>query len=86
MAALGQLLHTEDYQLNGQAYRLFVYRADGGMMGRWQCGACQADHDHEDCLAFSSVDGCLDSMRRAIAGHHNNSAAPAERSCPRCRG
>jgi hypothetical protein len=70
MNAFGQLLHEEDFHCDAHPYRLFVYRADGGIMGRWRCAACQCDRDHEDCLAFSSVDGCLESMKRTITKHH----------------
>ena len=84
MSALHQLLHEEEFRWGEQPYRLFVYRGDGGIMGRWRCGACQSDYDHEDCFKFSSVGGCLDSMKRAISEHYQAAGASAD-PCPRCQ-
>lgn len=70
MCPCSQLLHVEELQKEGHCYRLAVFCVDGGIIGKWSCEACQSEHGHHDCPAFSTVDGCLNSLKRAIKDHH----------------
>jgi hypothetical protein len=79
MPPYGQLLHVEEFQVEGQTYRLAVFREDGGIMGKWSCEICELDDQQEECSAYSSVEGCLTNIKKTVREHHQTEHGQSEK-------
>jgi len=69
MKKYGQLVHVEDYPLNGVHYRMAVFRIQGGLHAKWSCDACRIEED-ELAPTHHTIEEAMAGTRKIIAAHH----------------